>query len=57
VVGSIGAIAATFGLHEAIGKLGIERRVLTAGSKKLIFDPFRPVKEEEAAIIQGPIPF
>jgi ClpP class serine protease len=33
VVGSIGVIAASFGLHEAIGKLGVERRVLTAGWK------------------------
>ena len=53
VVGSIGAITASFGLHEAINKLGIERRVLTAGSRKLIYDPFRPVNEAEAAIIQN----
>ena len=53
VVGSIGVIAASFGLHEAIGKLGIERRVLTAGKKKLMYDPFRPVNEADVAVIQN----
>lgn len=53
VVGSIGVIAATFGLHEVIGRLGIERRVLTAGTNKLMYDPFRPVQEKDVAILQN----
>jgi serine protease SohB len=44
VVGSIGVIAATFGAHEAIARLGIERRVYTAGESKSQLDPFRPEK-------------
>lgn len=47
IVGSIGVISASFGLHEAIGKLGIERRVHTAGKDKSMLDPFRPEREED----------
>lgn len=47
IIGSIGVIAAGFGLHEAIGKLGIERRVHTAGRSKSQMDPFRPENPED----------
>ena len=47
VIGSIGVIAAGFGFVEAIGKLGIERRVHTAGENKSILDPFQPEKRED----------
>ncbi len=47
IVGSIGVISASFGLHEAIGKLGIERRVHTAGKEKSMLDPFRPERPED----------
>lgn len=40
IVGSIGVIAATFGLVDLIQKLGVERRVLTAGQNKAQLDPF-----------------
>ncbi len=49
IVGSIGVISAAFGFHEAIAKLGIERRVHTAGESKSMWDPFRPEKEEDVA--------
>ena len=42
IVGSIGVIFAGFGLDKAIAKLGIERRVYTAGENKDALDPFRP---------------
>lgn len=42
IVGSIGVIHASFGFSEAIERLGIERRLHTAGSKKSLLDPFRP---------------
>jgi serine protease SohB len=42
IVGSIGVINSGFGFVEAIGRLGIERRVYTAGAKKSLLDPFRP---------------
>ena len=49
IVGSIGVIAASFGLHDAIGRLGIERRVHTAGEMKSFWDPFRPEREQDVA--------
>ena len=49
LVGSIGVISAGFGLHEAIGKIGVERRVHTAGRSKSMLDPFRPEKDEDVA--------
>jgi signal peptide peptidase SppA len=47
VVGSIGVISAGFGFVEAIGKLGVERRVHTSGENKSILDPFQPQKQED----------
>ena len=47
IVGSIGVISAGFGFVEAISKLGIERRVHTAGENKSILDPFQPQKQED----------
>lgn len=45
IIGSIGVVSAGFGFVEAIKKLGIERRVHTAGENKSILDPFSPEKE------------
>jgi serine protease SohB len=42
IVGSIGVISASFGLHEAINRVGVERRIYTAGEKKMLLDPFKP---------------
>ena len=47
IVGSIGVVSAGFGFVEAIRKLGIERRVHTAGANKAILDPFRPERPED----------
>lgn len=47
IVGSIGVITAGFGLQDAIGKLGIERRVHATGTAKGMLDPFRPEKAED----------
>ena len=49
ILGSIGVISSGFGLHEAIGKLGVERRVHTAGRSKNQMDPFRPEDPEDTA--------
>lgn len=43
IVGSIGVIMDSFGFVDAINKLGVERRVMTAGEHKAILDPFSPV--------------
>lgn len=47
IVGSIGVLYAGFGFTEAIDKLGIERRVYTAGENKVTLDPFQPAKDDD----------
>jgi len=46
IVGSIGVRMDNFGFVDAMKKLGIERRTLTAGKNKALLDPFAPVDEE-----------
>lgn len=53
LVGSIGVRLDSFGFVEAIDKLGIERRLLTAGENKGFLDPFLPLKENEVAHVRG----
>jgi signal peptide peptidase SppA len=47
IVGSIGVISSGFGFDKAIDKLGIERRVYTAGLSKSSLDPFLPEKADD----------
>ena len=49
VVGSIGVISGGFGFQDAIARLGIERRVYTAGENKTMLDPFKPEDPEDVA--------
>ena len=42
IVGSIGVISGGFGFTELIKKVGVERRMHTAGDKKAMLDPFTP---------------
>ena len=49
IVGSIGVISGGFGFNEAIAKLGVERRVYTAGENKSMLDPYRPEDPEDIA--------
>ncbi|MCI2399605.1 S49 family peptidase [Aliiroseovarius subalbicans] len=44
IVGSIGVISSSFGFTGAMEKLGVERRVHTAGKSKSMLDPFQPEK-------------
>ena len=53
IVGSIGVITATFGLNELIAKIGVERRVYTAGKSKDTLDPFLPEKPEDVERIKS----
>lgn len=53
ILGSIGVLMNGFGFEEALGKLGIERRLLTAGEHKGILDPFSPFPETERRYVQG----
>ncbi len=47
IVGSIGVVSAGFGFTQAIEKLGVERRVYTAGKNKSMLDPFMPEKKSD----------
>ena len=49
VVGSIGVLMNGFGFVGAMDKLGVERRLLTAGEHKGFLDPFSPTRQEELA--------
>jgi signal peptide peptidase SppA len=53
IVGSIGVIGASFGFTEAMHKLGIERRVYTAGEHKSTLDPFLPENEDDVARLKS----
>jgi signal peptide peptidase SppA len=53
IVGSIGVVSASFGFHELIERLGIERRVHTAGKSKAMLDPFRPENPDDVIRLKG----
>ena len=52
IIGSIGVIMNGFGFTNVLEKLGVERRLLTAGAHKAMLDPFSPVKTEETKHMQ-----
>jgi len=53
IVGSIGVRMDSFGFVDAIDKLGIERRLITAGEHKGFLDPFQPVKAQDVDQVKG----
>ena len=53
IVGSIGVLMDSFGATGLMEKLGVERRLLTAGENKGIGDPFSPLPEKQRQFIQA----
>lgn len=53
IVGSIGVLMDGFGFTGAMEKLGVERRLLTAGANKGMLDPFSPANPEQTAKAQA----
>ena len=53
IVGSIGVLMDGFGFTGAMEKLGVERRLLTAGENKGFLDPFSPQTETQRAYAQA----
>ena len=47
IIGSIGVIYSSFGFKDLIKKIGVERRIYTAGKNKSILDPFVEEKKED----------
>src|SRR4051812_39328572 len=49
IMGSIGVVGGSFGFQELIRKIGVERRLYTAGEHKAMLDPFLPENPEDVA--------
>jgi signal peptide peptidase SppA len=52
IVGSIGVVGGGFGFNELLGRIGVERRLYTAGRNKARLDPFSPEKPEDVAFVK-----
>lgn len=53
VIGSIGVIMGSFGFVDTMKRLGVERRIMTAGEHKALLDPFAPVDLVAQQHMQG----
>lgn len=53
IIGSIGVIASGFGFSDLIAKIGVERRIYTAGERKSLLDPFRPENPDDVARLKA----
>ncbi len=53
IVGSIGVLMDGFGFTGTMEKLGVERRLMTAGANKGLLDPFSPLSEKHKAYAQA----
>ncbi len=53
IVGSIGVLMDGYGFTEVMKKVGVERRLMTAGENKAMLDPFSPVNPKHQALAQS----
>src|SRR5450432_3984695 len=53
ILGSIGVVGGSFGFQELIKKIGVERRLYTAGEHKAMLDPFLPEDREDVARLKA----
>src|SRR2546421_826355 len=53
IMGSIGVVGGSFGFQELIRKIGVERRLYTAGERKAMLDPFLPENPEDVARVKA----
>ena len=53
IVGSIGVVSQSFGLEGLLARIGVERRLYTAGEAKARLDPFLPEKPEDVVWLRG----
>ena len=53
IMGSIGVVGGSFGFQELIRKIGVERRLYTAGEHKAMLDPFLPEDPEDVARVKA----
>jgi signal peptide peptidase SppA len=53
ILGSIGVVGGTFGFQELIKKIGVERRLYTAGAHKAMLDPFLPENPDDVSRVKA----
>ncbi len=53
ILGSIGVVGGTFGFQELIKRIGVERRLYTAGEHKAMLDPFLPENPEDVSRVKA----
>src|ERR1700683_2273640 len=53
ILGSIGVVGVTFGFQELIKRIGVERRLYTAGAHKAMLDPFLPENPDDVARVKA----
>jgi signal peptide peptidase SppA len=53
ILGSIGVVGGSFGFQELIKKIGVERRLYTAGEHKAMLDPFKPENPDDVARVKA----
>src|SRR6195952_2936816 len=53
ILGSIGVVGGSFGFQELIKKIGVERRLYTAGEHKAMLDPFLPEDPDDVARVKA----
>jgi signal peptide peptidase SppA len=53
ILGSIGVVGGSFGFQELIKKIGVERRLYTAGEHKAMLDPFLPENPDDVARVKA----
>jgi signal peptide peptidase SppA len=53
ILGSIGVVGGAFGFQELIKKIGVERRLYTAGAHKAMLDPFLPENPDDVARVKA----
>ena len=53
ILGSIGVVGGSFGMTELIRKIGVERRLYTAGEHKAMLDPFLPEDPDDVARLKA----
>jgi signal peptide peptidase SppA len=53
ILGSIGVVGGSFGFQELIKKVGVERRLYTAGAHKAMLDPFLPENPDDVGRVKA----
>jgi signal peptide peptidase SppA len=53
ILGSIGVVGGSFGFQELIKKIGVERRLYTAGEHKAMLDPFLPENRDDVSRLKA----